>query len=140
MFTVPYERMICDSDFGDGGLSFYDDYVEWLNRDNGKGFKIYYRDIEEVKIISGIKKKVIVVLKDGSSKNLYLYKADTLKDLLYKAAQRVDEKEKDIVDVEATQVEEDDITKLERLAKLHASGALTDEEFALAKQKILKSK
>ena len=31
----------------------------------------------------------------------------------------------------------DDLTKLERLAKLHESGALNDEEFAQAKKKIL---
>ena len=33
--------------------------------------------------------------------------------------------------------EEDDLSKLERLAKLHESGALNDEEFAQAKKKIL---
>jgi hypothetical protein len=31
----------------------------------------------------------------------------------------------------------DDASEIERLASLHASGALTDEEFAAAKQKIL---
>ena len=31
----------------------------------------------------------------------------------------------------------DDASEIERLASLHASGALTDDEFAAAKQKIL---
>ena len=34
-------------------------------------------------------------------------------------------------------VEEDATTQIEKLAQLHASGALTDEEFAAAKAKIL---
>jgi membrane protease subunit (stomatin/prohibitin family) len=32
---------------------------------------------------------------------------------------------------------EDDAAQIEKLAQLHASGALTDEEFAAAKAKIL---
>jgi membrane protease subunit (stomatin/prohibitin family) len=37
----------------------------------------------------------------------------------------------------AAPAEEDLTSKIERLAELHRSGALTDEEFAAAKQKIL---
>ena len=135
MFVVPYEKMICDSDYGDGGINFYEEYCEWLNRDNGKGFKIFYKDIKDVKIVSGIKKKVIVVTNDGLERNLYLYRADTLRQLLYEAAQRVggNKKENDVIEND-----EDYISKLERLAKLHDSGALSDEEFAAAKEKLLK--
>ncbi|MBO4855898.1 MAG: SHOCT domain-containing protein [Bacilli bacterium] len=39
---------------------------------------------------------------------------------------------------EASEAKESDLEKLERLAKLHESGALSDEEFQLAKDKILK--
>ena len=142
MFEIPYEKMICDSDLGDGGISFYKDYAEWLNRDNGKGFKIYYKDIKEVKIVSGIKKRVIVCT-TGGNKNLYLYKADTLRQLLYEAVNRVSgeapKEEAKVVDakVEPVPQDEDMLSKLERLAKLHESGALSDEEFAKAKEKIL---
>ena len=144
MFEVPYEKMICDSDYGDGGINFYNDYFEWNNRSNGEGFKVYYKDIKDVKIISGLKKKVIVTLNDGEVKNLYLYKADTLRSLLYQAVKRVNgeaTKEDSVIDIEPEPVnheEEDVISQLERLAKLHESGALTDEEFALAKKKVLK--
>ena len=141
MFEIPYEKMICDSDLGDGGISFFNEYAEWLNRDNGKGFKIYYKDIKEVKIVSGIKKRVIVSTSNGD-KNLYLYKADTLRQLLYEAVNRVNgvkKEEPEVVEakVEPVPQDEDMLTKLERLAKLHESGALNDEEFAKAKEKIL---
>ena len=141
MFEIPYEKMICDSDLGDGGISFYNEYAEWLNRDNGKGFKIYYKDIKEVKVVSGIKKRVIVSTANGD-KNLYLYKADTLRQLLYEAVNRVNgvpKEEPKVVDakVEPVPQDEDMLSKLERLAKLHESGALNDEEFAKAKEKIL---
>ena len=131
MFTIPYEKMICDSNKGDGNIQFYEEYCEWINRYNGDGFKIYYRDIDDVKVTSGIKKTVIVILKDGQKINFYLYKAATLRKLLFDAVQRVSSESK-------AEDSEDDVTKLERLAKLHESGALSDEEFLAAKEKILK--
>ena len=131
MFTLPYEKMICDSNKGDGNIQFYEEYCEWINRYNGDSFKIYYRDIDDVKVTSGIKKTVIVILKDGQKINFYLYKGATLRKLLFDAVQRVSGESK-------AEDSEDDVTKLERLAKLHESGALSDEEFLAAKEKILK--
>ena len=131
MFTIPYEKMICDSNKADGNIQFYEEYCEWINRYNGDSFKIYYRDIDDVKVTSGIKKTVIVILKDGQKINFYLYKAATLRKLLFDAVQRVSGESK-------AEDSEDDVTKLERLAKLHESGALSDEEFLAAKEKILK--
>ena len=136
MFEVPYEKMVCDSDNGDGGVFFYNEYMEWVLRNSHDGFKIYYKDIKDVKIIYSRKKVVTVYMNNGSHRNLYLYKADTLKKLIYDAVQRVNGPEV----VDATPVEEpkeDDLDKLERLAKLHESGALNDEEFAGAKKKII---
>ena len=136
MFEVPYEKMVCDSDNGDGGVFFYNEYMEWVLRNSHDGFKIYYKDIKDVKIIYSRKKVVTVYMNNGSHRNLYLYKADTLKKLIYDAVQRVNGPEV----VDATPVEEpkeDDLDKLERLAKLHESGALNDEESAEAKKKIL---
>ena len=139
MFTVPYAKMICDSSRGDGGLNFYDEYCEWVNRSTGNGFKVYYKDIEDVRIISGIKKTVIVMLKNGTNVRFYLYKAATLKEMLYKAVQRVNGVVEEEVKEEKPAEEKDDcVEKLERLAKLHESGAITDEEYQEAKQKILK--
>ena len=134
MFTVPYAKMICDSNLGDGGISFYEEYCEWLNRYNGKSIKIFYNDIDDVKVTSGIKKTVIVILKDGKKIPFYLYKAATLRELLYKAVQKDNEGPKEFDFTES----EDTVSKLERLAKLHESGAISDEEYQEAKQKILK--
>ncbi len=140
MFSVPYAKMVCDSSRGDGNLDFYDEYCEWINRGTGDSFKVYYKDIDDVRIVSGLKKTVIVVLKNGLNIRFYLYKAATLKEMLYKAVQRVNGEGKEEVKEEkpAQQGSEDCLAKLERLAKLHDSGALTDEEFAEAKQKVLK--
>lgn len=139
MFDVPYEKMVCDSDLGDGGLYFYEEYMEWVLRNSNSGFKIYYKDIQDVKIIYTRKKVVTVYMNNGSHRNLYLYKADTLKKLIHEAVDRVN----GVVDNQEVPKEQpkeenvDDLTKLERLAKLHESGALNDEEFAQAKKKIL---
>lgn len=140
MFEVPYEKMVCDSDYGDGGVFFYNEYFEWVNRNTKDGFKIYYKDIQDVKILYGRKKKVTVILDNGVSKNLYLYKADTLRTLIYKAVEKATGKSKEaepVQEIAEKRIEEDDISKLERLAKLHESGALTDEEFKEAKKKII---
>ena len=139
MFDVPYEKMVCDSDLGDGGLFFYNEYMEWVLRNSNSGFKIYYKDIQDVKIIYTRKKVVTVYMNNGSHRNLFLYKADTLKKLIHEAVDRVN----GVVDNQEVPQEQpkeenvDDLTKLERLAKLHESGALNDEEFAAAKKKIL---
>ena len=125
--------MVCDSDYGDGGVYFYDDYFEWINRSTGSGFRIKYENIRDIDVVFSNKKKVIILLNSGEKRNLYLYKHDVLVRLLNEAIERVKNKPVN----EAISNEEDDITKLERLAKLHDSGALTDEEFAKAKQKIL---
>ena len=136
MQPLPYDKMICDSDLGDGGVYFYEEYFEWLNRDTGAGFKIYYKNVDEVKILSGIKKTVIITTKSGETKKLYLYKADTLQQRIYEGAKRVENPSK-VIEAEPVEIKEDALSQLERLAKLHESGALTDEEFAKAKQKIL---
>ena len=139
MFDVPYEKMVCDSDLGDGGVYFYEEYMEWVLRNSNNGFKIYYKDIKDVKIIYTRKKVVTVYMNNGSHRNLYLYKADTLKKLIHEAVDRVNggEQPKDAPAEQPVEEPADDLSKLERLAKLHESGALNDEEFAQAKKKIL---
>ena len=134
MQAIPYEKMVCDSDYGDGGVYFYDEFFDWINRDSGKGFKIYYKDIKDTQVIMSQKRKVIITLKDGKTKNLYLYKYENLLKLIYEAIDRVNGKKEEPIPLDS---QEDVLSKLERLAKLHDSGALTDEEFVKAKQKIL---
>lgn len=133
MYQPPYEKMVCDSDYGDGGVYFYDEYLEWIHRSSGTGFKIYYKDIKDINVILSQKKKVIILLNNGETKNLYLYKHDVLTKLINDAIERVNGKKEEPVE----ESKEDNLSKLERLARLHESGALTDEEFAKAKAKIL---
>jgi uncharacterized protein (DUF697 family) len=72
--------------------------------------------------------------KNGSFEDLDLKAAKTEFDAAYAEGKEVATKLR-------AQAEEDDrgddLDRLERLAKLHASGALTDEEFAAAKAKVL---
>ena len=132
MQEIPFKTMICDSRQGDGGIYFYNDYFEWLNRDTRRGFRVNYSDIKDVKVIMNRKKQVTIVTNNGTFVDLYLYRYEDLLSIIYS---KMDEIKKGETSQQADVG--DDLDKLERLAKLHESGALTDEEFAKAKAKIL---
>ncbi len=132
MQEIPFKTMICDSRQGDGGIYFYNDYFEWLNRDTRRGFRVNYSDIKDVKVIMNRKKQVTIVTNNGTFVDLYLYRYEELLSIIYS---KMDEIKKGETSQQADVG--DDLDKLERLAKLHESGALTDEEFAKAKAKIL---
>jgi hypothetical protein len=88
------------------------------------------------------KKKVAIKTQKGNTWNLYLYKYESFLEILYKqmdlAKGKADAPKKEEVVAEAEEAKESNLDKLERLAKLHESGALSDEEFQLAKDKILR--
>ena len=133
---LPYAKMICDSNKGDGNLFFYEEYCEWVNRDQKSSFQVYYRDIVDIDIRYDIKKTVIVKLENKSDVYFYLYKADTLKEMLIKAKKRINGEI--VVETKKNKSSRYDYAEqLEKLTKLHDSGALTDEEYAVAKQKVL---
>ena len=132
MQEIPFKTMICDSRQGDGGIYFYNDYFEWLNRDTRRGFRVNYSDIKDVKVIMNRKKQVTIITNNGTFVDLYLYRYEELLSIIYS---KMDELKKGGTSQQADAG--DDLDKLERLAKLHESGALTDEEFAKAKAKIL---
>ena len=137
--------MVCDSDRGDGGIYFYEEYFEWIQRDRGTGFRVWYKSIKDVKVVLSQKKKVIIITNQGQNINLYLYKYEELLEILYKRMEDVKNGlqpiDAEVSEPASSQPEakksEDDLAKLERLAKLHDSGALTDEEFTAAKKKVL---
>lgn len=137
MVETPYAKMVCDSDKGDGGIYFYEDYFTWIRRDGVASLKINYEDIKEIKRTYSLKKRVTVCLKDGKFVNFYLYKADTLIKFLTDAVQKKEVKESNSNSLPNKAVQEDDLDKLERISKLHDSGALTDEEFEKMKSKII---
>ena len=143
MYKIPLEKMVCDSDRGDGGIYFYEEYFEWIQRDRGTGFRVWYKSIKDVKVVLSQKKKVIIITNQGQNINLYLYKYEELLEILYKRMEDVKNGlqpiDAEVSEPASSQPEvkksEDDLAKLERLAKLHDSGALTDEEFTAAKKK-----
>lgn len=140
MYQPPIAKMVCDSDYGDGGIYFYETYFEWVERNSGKNFKVEYQNIVDVSVVQTHKKTVRIKTKAGNTWNLYLYKFDELLKILYKQMEgNKKNNNPEVVDAVVEPVkQESDLDKLERLAKLHESGALTDEEFKLAKDKILR--
>ena len=132
MQEVPFEKMVCDSDRGDGGVYFYEEYFEWIKRGEGNGFRIRYNAIKDIHVVMTQKRKVIITLNSGAAVNLYLYKYEELLTILYRKMGKTN----DVEDYTASS-SDDFLPQLERLAKFHESGALTDEEFAKAKEKLL---
>lgn len=135
---IPRESMVCDSVRGDGNIYFYDEYFEWINRSTGGGFRVWYKSIADIQVIRTGKNEVILITKEGKKVSLFIYKVDTLLSILYERI-KVANGGQSIEDTKPKSEEEKDemLSQLERLAKLHESGALTDEEFAKAKEKLL---
>ena len=137
---IPRESMVCDTTRGDGNIYFYDEYFEWINRSTGAGFRLRYESIDDIKVIRTGKNEVIITTKQQKRVSLFIYKVDTLLSLLYERINAVNGNE-NIVDADVSPAKNDKdelLNQLERLAKLHESGAISDEEFQEAKQKILK--
>ena len=76
------ENMTCDTCEGDGNIYFYNKYCEWLNRETNKGWRLYYKDISDIASNFENRKKIVQIKGKGASINLYLYKANTLIELL----------------------------------------------------------
>ena len=127
---IPRQTFRCDTNRGDGNIFLFDEYFEWFNRDTGDGFRVRYEVIKDIRVVRTNKSQVIIITKSGNEVVLFLYKTDELLSILYERINSIKGND--------APVEEDMLAKLERLAKLHESGALTDEEFAKAKEKLLK--
>ena len=137
---IPRESMVCDTTRGDGNIYFYDEYFEWINRSSGNGFRLRYESIDDIKVIRTGKNEVIITTKQQKRISLFIYKVDTLLSLLYERINAVYGNES-IIDADVSPAKNDKdelLNQLERLAKLHESGALSDEEFKLEKDKLLK--
>ena len=135
---IPKETMTCDTERGDGNVYFYEEYLEWINRSTGGGFRLRYDSIADIRIVRTTKKEVIVITKQQKRLSFFLYKADTFVSILYEMINRANG-QPPIVDAEVAPSNKDEfLNQLERLAKLHESGALSDEEFKQAKDKLLR--
>lgn len=140
------KKMIVDTPKADGGVYFEKEYFEFRSRDaraSSHNFKIMYRDIERIDNYTGIKKTVVITLKDGFRQYFYMYKNNTFIALI--KAGMENNKEEDIIDVEAKveedvkseEITEEDLRKLKELNELRKDGALSKEEFDKQKAIIL---
>ena len=129
---IPRQTIRCDTNRGDGNIFFFDEYFEWYEKDTGAGFRVRYEVIKDIRVIRTGKSQVIIITNSGNQITLFVYKTDELLSILYERINAV----KGVSDEEPLEI--DMLSRLERLAKLHESGALTDEEFAKAKEKLLK--
>ena len=137
---IPRESMVCDTSRGDGNIYFYDEYFEWIERRSGNGFRLRYASIDDIKVIRTGKNEVIITTKEKKRISLFIYRVDTLLSLLYERINFVNGQSQ-VIDAEVSPAKNDKeefLEQLERLAKLHESGALSDEEFKQAKEKLLK--
>ena len=138
------KKMIIDTDEADGGVYFYDQYFEFISRDQQYKFTYYYKDIVDVIIRRGIKSKVTIKFKDNSERRFYMHKVNTFVALINSGR----EYNKKGVDIDLTahqkeentskEVDEDLLSKLERLNALKEKGAITEEEFEKLKKEIIK--
>ena len=128
---IPIVSFRCDTNRGDGNVYLFDEYLEWYERSKGNGFRIWYKAIADVRVVRTGKAEVTLITKEKKQITLLLYKVDEMLSVLYERLNAINGSGND------APLEEDMLSKLERLAKLHESGALTDEEFAQAKAKLL---
>ena len=139
-YEIPFEKFNCDTKFGDGQIFFFDEYLVWkLKGDYSEkqNIEIRYKDVKDVKVYQTRKKTIQIQLKNGTVKEFYLYKDVEFMRILTAKVNGAD-LATPVVETKAAKEESgDDLEKLERLAKLHQSGALSDEEFKAAKKKIL---
>ena len=126
---IPIVSFRCDTNRGDGNLFLFDECLEWYERSKGNGFRLWYKSIADVRVIRTGKAEVMLITKEKKQVSLFLYKVDEMLSVLYERLNAINGSN--------APLEEDMLSKLERLAKLHESGDLTDEEFAKAKAKLL---
>ena len=159
MVEAARATIICDTRLGGGHLFFYDEHFEWRSRSlalASSTIKVRYEDIEDIKIIPTHKKEVRVILKSGEEHTLLMYKTDAFIGIIQERLQSlknkdiVKSKHDEIVEIKenkkvapkakAAEEGDDMLSKIVKLSELKEKGLLTDEEFALAKKKILEGK
>lgn len=136
------QKMVCDTPRADGHVFFEKEYFEFRPRDprySAAIKRINYDDVVNMEYYRGIKKTVVVVLRDGSRHSFYMYKGNTFMALVQAGRDR------NVVVADGAPREESprremsdkDIEKLSKLNELHTSGVITDEEFETQKELIM---
>ena len=139
------QRIRADRGNVGGMLYFYADRLVWTPRHyryNSLGFEVQYSDIVTYEVMQTHKKRLDIVTKDDTY-FVELYHIDLAMmwiDAAVKDAKGESPKVVEAQAVEPTEKKEDDLDALARLAALHKSGALTDDEFKAMKAKIINGK
>lgn len=143
MLETPRLRLKADTAYGGGVLEFYEEYFEWRPRSAAllsQKFSIRYEDILDIEMIPTHKKQVIISTRDGYKYTVMLYHIDLFSGMVNErmAACKAPKAAKTAPRaIPAGSKEDEDLAKLEKLAELRRTGALTEEEFKAAKAKIL---
>lgn len=130
-----------------GILYFYSESLVWKPRAyryNAMSFDIPYRDIKNYEVMES-KKKHVTIDTESETYAIDIYHIDLFMMNLDMALRDVrnasGKKEAPALPSSSARMEgEDDLSALARLAALHDSGALTDEEFTAMKAKIISGK
>ena len=133
------KKMIVDTRSADGGVYFEKDHFLWKARGYNPrlDIDIYYKDIKEVIVVNGRKKRVEVYLHDGKRYDFYLYKAATFAQFInagIEANKHPEIEQKS----ESHAISDEDLNRLKQLSELHKDGVLSDEQFDTQKNEILK--
>ncbi len=126
-----------------GGLYFYGDRLVWNPRHyqfNGMRFELPYGEIEAYDIVPTKKKHVNIHMKNGDTYFVDIYHLDLFM-MMLDQAMRESKNPRALAAAKKADDDngEDDLEALARLAALHQSGALSDEEFEKMKAKIINS-
>lgn len=144
MIETLIAKMICDTAKGGGGAYFYEHHFEWRPRSAALQYlsiSFKYSDVQDMELTPTHKKQVKVLLKDGSAHIFMMYRYENFIGFMKNGmlGTKNNPQPQPIIEAELNQEGSGDemLDKLERLAKLHNSGALSDEEFAAAKKQLL---
>ena len=145
---LAYAKMVADTQYGAGGLYFYEEYFEWRPKSGALmnlRFMIRYDELDDIKITPTRKSQVLITTKDGRQYTVMIHRVESftgfinerLENLKYKKQATVQNAQKP-KEIEAKPAnEEDPLAQLERLAALREKNLLSEEEFVAAKKKLL---
>ena len=133
------KKMVVDTRAADGGAYFESDHFLWKARGYYPKLDIiiYYKDIRDVIVVNGRKKRVEVYTNNGQRYDFYLYKAATFAEFINSGIEACKHPEIEQKS-ESKAISDEDLIRLKQLSDLHKDGVLSDEQFDTQKNEILK--
>jgi len=129
------KKMVVDTRAADGGVYFEKDHFTWSCRyGNPKlDIVIYYKDVCDIIIYNGEKKRVEVTTTDEKRYDFFLYKAATFVEFIKAGIEYSKNPDTTVVPIN-----NEDLIRLQQLSELHKDGILSDEQFENQKNLIMK--